>query len=153
MMEDKQHRQDIRMMMIALEEARRAFDADEVPVGAVVIAQDGRIVGRGHNLTETLGDVTAHAEMQAITAATNTLGGKYLPDCTLYVTVEPCLMCAGAIGWSQIRRIVYGATDDKRGYHVATAKSPFHPKADVVSGVLADEAAALMRDFFASKRR
>lgn len=153
MIDEKQHRQDIRMMMAALTEARQAFDADEVPVGAVVVASDGRIVGRGHNLTETLCDVTAHAEMQAITAAANTLGGKYLPDCTLYVTVEPCLMCAGAIGWSQIRRIVYGADDDKRGYRTQTSRSPFHPKAEVVSGVLADEASALMRDFFASKRK
>lgn len=153
MTDERQHRQDMRMMMVALNEARQAFEADEVPVGAVVVAPDGRIVGRGHNLTETLCDVTAHAEMQAITAAANTLGGKYLPECTLYVTVEPCLMCAGAIGWSQIRRIVYGAGDEKRGYQVQTSRSPFHPKAEVVSGVLADEASALMRDFFASKRK
>ena len=113
MTDERQHRQDMRMMMVALNEARQAFEADEVPVGAVVVAPDGRIVGRGHNLTETLCDVTAHAEMQAITAAANTLGGKYLPECTLYVTVEPCLMCAGAIGWSQIRRIVYGAGDER----------------------------------------
>ena len=153
MTDERQHRQDMRMMMVALNEARQAFEADEVPVGAVVVAPDGRIVGRGHNLTETLCDVTAHAEMQAITAAANTLGGKYLPECTLYVTVEPCLMCAGAIGWSQIRRIVNGAGDEKRGYRIQTSRSPFHPKAEVVSGVLADEASALMRDFFASKRK
>jgi tRNA(adenine34) deaminase len=153
MNEEQQRRLDIRMMMAALNEARQAFDADEVPVGAVVATADGRIVGRGHNLTETLNDVTAHAEMQAITAAANTLGGKYLPECTLYVTVEPCLMCAGAIGWSQIRRVVYGASDDKRGYSVQTSRSPFHPRAEVVSGVLADEASALMRDFFAAKRK
>lgn len=153
MTEAQQKAFDIRMMMVALGEARCALKADEVPIGAVVVAPDGRIVGRGHNLTETLNDVTAHAEMQAITAAANTLGGKYLPECTLYVTVEPCIMCAGAIGWSQIRRIVYGAPDDKRGYSVIAARSPFHPKSEVISGVLADEAAAIMRGFFASKRR
>lgn len=142
---------DIRFMRIALDEARQAFDADEVPIGAIVVCK-GRIVGRGHNLTETLSDVTAHAEMQAITAAVNSLGGKYLPECTLYVTVEPCLMCAGAIGWSQIRRIVYGASDEKRGYATYTSRPPFHPKAVVVSGVLADESAALMRTFFSRKR-
>ena len=142
---------DVRFMRIALDEARQAFEADEVPVGAVVVCK-GRIVGRGHNLTETLSDVTAHAEMQAITAAVNSLGGKYLPECTLYVTVEPCLMCAGAIGWSQIRRIVYGASDAKRGYAAYTSRPPFHSKAVVVSGVLAEEAAELMRTFFARKR-
>ncbi len=142
---------DIRFMRNALDEARQAFDADEVPIGAIVVCK-GRIVGRGHNLTETLSDVTAHAEMQAITAAVNSLGGKYLPECTLYVTVEPCLMCAGAIGWSQIRRIVYGASDEKRGYATYTSRPPFHPKAVVISGVLADESAALMRTFFSRKR-
>ncbi len=142
---------DVRFMRIALDEARQAFDAEEVPIGAVVVCK-GRVVGRGHNLTETLSDVTAHAEMQAITAAVNSLGGKYLPECTLYVTVEPCLMCAGAIGWSQIRRIVYGASDAKRGYATYTSRPPFHPKAVVVSGVLADESAELMRTFFARKR-
>lgn len=142
---------DVRFMRIALEEARQAFEADEVPIGAVVVCK-GRVVGRGHNLTETLSDVTAHAEMQAITAAVNSLGGKYLPECTLYVTVEPCLMCAGAIGWSQIRRVVYGASDAKRGYATYTSRPPFHPKAVVVSGVLADESAGLMRSFFARKR-
>lgn len=142
---------DIRFMRAALDEARQAFDADEVPIGAVVVCK-GRIVGRGHNLTEALSDVTAHAEMQAITAAVNSLGGKYLPECTLYVTVEPCLMCAGAIGWSQIRRIVYGASDQKRGYTTFTSRPPFHPKAVITSGVLADEAAALMKTFFSRKR-
>lgn len=142
---------DERFMRAALDEARQAFEADEVPIGAVVVC-DGRIVGRGHNMTETFNDVTAHAEMQAITAAVNTLGGKYLPECTLYVTVEPCLMCSGAIGWSQIRRIVYGAGDEKRGYTTFMSRQPFHPKATVTSGVLADEAAALMRTFFARKR-
>ncbi len=144
-------KEDERFMRIALDEARQAFDSDEIPIGAVVVC-DGRIVGRGHNMTETLNDVTAHAEMQAITAAANTLGGKYLPECTLYVTVEPCLMCAGAIGWSQIRRIVYGASDEKRGYATFTTRPPFHPKATVVSGILAEEAAELMRSFFARKR-
>lgn len=109
------------------------------------------VLGRGHNLTETLNDVTAHAEMQAITAAAQTTGGKYLTKCTLYVTVEPCLMCAGAIGWSQIKKIVYGASDSKRGYSTFT-QSPFHPKATVLSGVLAEECAALMKRFFADKR-
>lgn len=143
---------DEHYMRMALTEAREAYDSGEVPVGAVIVAPDGRVVGRGHNLTETLNDVTAHAEMQAITAAAQSLGGKYLQKCTLYVTVEPCLMCAGAIGWSQLPKIVYGASDSKRGYSRFTA-SPFHPKATVVAGVLADECGALMTDFFASRRR
>ena len=138
-------------MHAALDEAQQAFDADEIPIGAVVVCQ-GRIIGRGHNLTEMLNDVTAHAEMQAITAAANTLGGKYLQDCTLYVTVEPCMMCAGAIGWSQLSRIVYGASDDKRGYSVFTNRHPFHPKATITPGVLADECKELMQRFFKSKR-
>ncbi len=138
-------------MRAALDEARQAFDADEVPIGAVIVC-NGRIIGRGHNLTETLNDVTAHAEMQAITAAANTVGGKYLPESTLYVTVEPCLMCAGAIAWSQIGRIVYGAGDEKRGYLTYTSRPPFHPKATITSGVLADECAELMKTFFARKR-
>lgn len=142
---------DIYFMRQALAEAQEAYDADEVPIGAVVVC-GGKIVGRGHNLTERLNDVTAHAEMQAITAAANTLGGKYLGDCTLYVTVEPCLMCAGAIGWSQLRRIVIGAPDAKRGYVSQTSRSPFHPKAVVVSGVLEEECASLMRKFFSAKR-
>lgn len=142
---------DMRFMKLALEEARKAYEEDEIPIGAVITCK-GQIVARAHNLTETLNDVTAHAEMQAITAAANTLGGKYLPECTLYVTVEPCIMCAGAIGWSQIRRIVYGAPDEKRGYHTFAAKPPFHPKAQIVSGVMAEEAAALMQRFFKSKR-
>lgn len=141
---------DSRYMLMALDEARQAALAGEVPVGAVVEC-NGRIVGRGHNLTEALADVTAHAEMQAITAAAATLGGKYLSDCTLYVTVEPCLMCAGAIGWSQLRRIVYGADDPKRGF-ASQCENPFHPKATVTRGVLADECAALMKDFFAKRR-
>ncbi len=143
---------DARMMEAALQEARQAMDQNEIPIGAVV-AKDGKIVGRGHNMTEALGDVTAHAEMIAITSAANTLGGKYLPDCTLYVTVEPCMMCAGAIGWSQIGRIVYGAPDDKRGYRSFTPiRPPFHPRAQVIGGLMADECAALMRQFFASRR-
>ena len=142
---------DARFMLLALAEARMAASEGEIPIGAVVVC-GGRVVGRGHNLTERLADVTAHAEMQAITAAAQTLGGKYLTDCTLYVTVEPCLMCAGAIAWSQLRRIVYGAADEKRGYSVLTYESPFHPRAEVIAGVLADECASLMRDFFRRRR-
>lgn len=142
---------DVRYMQAALAEARAAYAEDEIPIGAVVVA-GGRIIGRGHNQTETLNDVTAHAEMIALTAAEQYLGGKYLPEATLYVTVEPCLMCAGAIGWSQIRRIVYGASDPKRGYSFFTSRPPFHSKALVISGVLADESAALMKSFFQSKR-
>lgn len=142
---------DERWMRSALVEARRAFDAGEIPIGAVVVC-DGLIVGRGYNLTEALSDVTAHAEMQAITAAADSLGGKYLQQCTIYVTVEPCLMCAGAIGWAQIGRIVYGAPDAKRGYSVYTNHSPFHPHAQVTGGVLKEECADLMRAFFAPRR-
>ena len=118
---------------------------------ALDVVCGGRVIARAHNLTEALTDVTAHAEMQAITSAASYLGGKYLTDCTLYVTVEPCLMCAGALGWSQINRIVYGAADDKRGYHTFCA-APFHPKTEVVGGVLADECRRLMTDFFRRKR-
>ena len=143
--------EDERFMRLALAEARMAQAEGEIPIGAVVVCQ-GRVIGRGHNLTERLGDVTAHAEMQAITAAAQTLGGKYLTDCTLYVTVEPCLMCAGAIAWSQLRRIVYGAADEKRGYSTITYDTPFHPRAEVISGVLATESAALMRTFFRHRR-
>lgn len=141
---------DLRFMKAALDEARQAAAADEIPIGAVVVSR-GRIIGRGHNMTETLSDVTAHAEMLALTSAANTVGGKYLPDATLYVTVEPCLMCAGAIGWSQIRRIVYGAADPKRGYSIYT-HCPFHPKAVVEGGVMAEEASMLMKQFFKNKR-
>lgn len=144
---------DTDYMRMALDQARQAFDAGEVPIGAVVVSPRGNVIGRGHNLTQTLGDVTAHAEMLAITAATNTLGGKYLDGCTLYVTVEPCVMCAGAIGWSQLSRIVYGTADPKRGYNTFASRSPFHPRAKVDTGVLADECAALMRDFFSACRR
>lgn len=142
---------DIRMMHRALAEAREAFDSGEIPVGAIVECR-GVIIGRGHNLTECLGDVTAHAEMQAITAAARTMGGKYLAGCTLYVTVEPCVMCAGAIGWAQISRVVIGCPDPKRGYSAYTSRSPFHPKAEVVIGVLEDECRELMQDFFRQKR-
>ena len=143
---------DTYYMKIALEEARQAARDGEIPIGAVVVSPRGTILGRGHNLTETLGDVTAHAEMQAITAAAEAIGGKYLTDCTLYVTVEPCLMCAGAIGWAQLSRIVYGAGEEKRGYTSLTAKSPFHPRATVTSGVMAAECASIMKEFFETKR-
>lgn len=141
-------------MRQALIEAEEAMRHDEVPVGAVIIAGD-RVIARSHNLTETLTDVTAHAEIMAITAASEALGGKYLPQCTLYVTVEPCPMCAGALGWSQIGRIVYGASDEKRGFSrfCAEGLSPLHPKTIVTPGVMADEAAELMKDFFRKKRR
>ena len=138
-------------MRQALVEARKAYERDEIPIGAVVVCK-GRIIARAHNLTEALTDVTAHAEMQAITAAASTLGGKYLNECALYVTVEPCVMCAGAIGWAQLKCLVYGAEDEKRGY-LHYAPQALHPKTEVVAGVLADECAALMKDFFATKRR
>ena len=137
-------------MRLALDEARQAYEAGEIPIGAVVVCRE-RPIARAHNLTETLNDVTAHAEMQAITAAANTLGGKYLTDCTLYVTVEPCTMCAGAIGWAQIPRIVYGTADPKRGFHDLAPKA-LHPKATVTTGVLEEECRQLMQEFFASKR-
>lgn len=127
-----------------------ALAQDEVPIGAVVVA-DGRVIGRGHNLTETLHDVTAHAEMQAITAASEWMGGKYLDRCALYVTVEPCVMCAGAIGWSQLGRLIYGASDEKRGFQ-RFAPQALHPKTVVVSGVLEEECAQLMKAFFRGKR-
>ncbi len=142
--------EDERYMRIALSEAHKALSSNEIPIGCVVVSQ-GQIIGRGHNLTETLEDVTAHAEMQAITAAAQTVGGKYLPDATLYVTVEPCPMCAGAIGWAQISRIVYGAPDPKRGY-ATYAPRVFHPKATVTAGVLANECRAMIQEFFKSKR-
>lgn len=142
--------EDIKYMQQALVEARKALAEDEIPIGAVVVA-NGTIIGRGHNLTETLHDVTAHAEMQAITAAEEYLGGKYLDKCTLYVTVEPCIMCAGAIGWSQMGRIVFGASDPKRGYQTYAPKA-FHPKAQAIGGVLEEECSQLMKDFFKSKR-
>jgi len=137
-------------MRQALQEAQRAFEKEEVPVGAVIVA-DQRIIARAHNLTEMLNDVTAHAEMQAVTAAANVLGGKYLTDCTLYVTVEPCPMCAGALRWAQITRVVYGAADEKRGYSRVSSHL-LHPKTAVTAGVLADEWAGLMKLFFARCR-
>ena len=141
---------DEKYMNLALSEAHKALSSNEIPIGCVIVSQN-QIIGRGHNLTETLADVTAHAEIQAITAATQTLGGKYLPDATLYVTVEPCPMCAGAIGWAQISRIVYGAPDPKRGYQTY-APRVFHPKATVTAGVLENECRALIQEFFKAKR-
>lgn len=138
-------------MKEALKEAQKAFALDEVPVGAVIVANN-KIIARAHNYTEHLNDVTAHAEMQAITSAANALGGKYLTDCTLYVTLEPCVMCAGALQWSQITKIVYGASDDKKGY--AKINQPvLHPKTVVVKGILENECAQLMKDFFINKRK
>ena len=141
---------DEQYMKQALQEAHKAFSEGEVPIGAVIVCR-GQVIARGHNLTERLHDVTAHAEMQAITAATEYLGGKYLTDCTLYVTVEPCIMCAGALGWSQIPRVVYGAADEKRGFR-RFAPQALHPRCEVMSGVLEDECATLMKTFFQHKR-
>ncbi len=137
-------------MKKALHEAEMAFEKDEIPVGALIVI-DNKVIARGHNLTEMLNDVTAHAEMQAITAAANFLGGKYLTGCTLYVTLEPCQMCAGALYWSQISKIVYGASDENRGFEKMGTQ--LHPKTTVVRGVLADEASELMKRFFAEKRK
>lgn len=141
---------DQEYMQKALIEAKQAFEEGEVPVGAVIVCRD-RIIARAHNLTERLTDVTAHAEMQAITAAANALGGKYLTDCTLYVTVEPCVMCAGALAWAQLSRIVYGASDPKRGFSVF-APNALHPRTEVTEGILAEECANLMKGFFQRKR-
>jgi len=137
-------------MREALKEAQRALELEEVPIGAVIV-HGGRIIARGHNLTQCLNDVTAHAEMQAFTAAANYIGGKYLKDCTLYVTVEPCVMCAGAAYWTQVRRIVYGAADPKRGYSNFGAQL-LHPKSEVTGGVLAEECGDLVTSFFRKKR-
>ena len=137
-------------MRLALDEAHKAMDRNEVPIGAVIVAGN-QVIARAHNLTETLTDVTAHAEMQAITSAADYLGGKYLTECTLYVTVEPCLMCAGALGWSQIKRVVYGAADDKRGYHTF-CEIPCHPRTTITGGVLAEECSTLVSTFFKKKR-
>ncbi len=134
----------------ALAEAKLAFEKDEVPIGAVIVCNN-RIIVSAHNLTETLNDVTAHAEMQAITAAANVLGGKYLDECTLYVTIEPCPMCAGALGWAQMQRIVFGADDKKKGYSLFST-SVLHPKTEITQGVLAEECSALMRAFFEKRR-
>ena len=139
---------DEKFMRMAIDEARKALKEQEVPIGAVVVCGE-RVIGRGHNLVETLCDATAHAEMQSITAAAATLGGKYLKGCTLYVTVEPCIMCAGALAWSQIDRVVYGADDPKRGYTTVSGRI-FHPKTVVERGVLAEECESLMTEFFKS---
>ena len=144
------NKEDEQMMRKALAEAEKARQRGEIPIGAVIACQ-GRVIARAHNLTETLHDVTAHAEMQAITAAANLLGGKYLNDCTLYVTVEPCVMCAGALGWAQVRRIVYGAPDEKRGYREYAPRA-LHPKATVTAGVLCEECRTLMQEFFKERR-
>lgn len=141
---------DEHFMREAIKEAQKAFDADEVPVGAVVVC-DNKIIARAHNLTERLHDVTAHAEMQAITSAANFLNGKYLNECTLYVTLEPCTMCAGALSWAQVKKIVYGAPDNKRGFNLIGNKV-LHPKTEVVSGVLANDCAELIKTFFQKKR-
>lgn len=139
-------------MIQALKEARIAYEEDEIPIGAIVVVKD-KIIARGHNMTERLNDPSAHAEMIALTSAFNSLGSKYLPDATLFVTVEPCLMCAGAIYWSKIGRIVYGADDEKNGHKRITGTNwPFHPKAEVIRGVLQKECAQLMKDFFKAKR-
>ncbi|MBR1923244.1 MAG: nucleoside deaminase [Paludibacteraceae bacterium] len=141
---------DEQYMQLALTEASKAEQAGEVPIGCIIVSQ-GHIVGRGYNLTETLQDVTAHAEIQAITAASQTLGGKYLSDCTLYVTVEPCVMCAGAIGWAQVSRLVYGADDPKRGY-TRFAPQALHPKCQVSAGILAESCRQIVQQFFQKKR-
>lgn len=145
-----QTKKDEYFMRKALAEAQEASSVGEIPVGAVVVCRE-RIISRAHNLTETLCDVTAHAEMQAITSAANALGGKYLTDCTLYVTVEPCIMCAGAIGWAQIPRIVYGASDEKRGFR-RFAPHAMHPKAEITGGILEEECSELMKSFFKNRR-
>jgi tRNA(adenine34) deaminase len=148
--------EDEHFMQQALKEAQQAFDEDEIPIGAIVV-QKNRIIARGHNQTERLNDCTAHAEIIALTSAFNYLGSKYLPDATLYVTVEPCLMCAGALYWSKIGKVVYGADDDKNGYRRGSPSSPlanwpFHPKTTLIKGLLATQCADLMRNFFKDKR-
>lgn len=150
-MNEEQIAIDEQFMRHALHEADRAEEEGEIPIGAIVVCA-GKIIARAHNLTERLNDVTAHAEMQAITAAANLLGGKYLTDCTLYVTVEPCPMCAGALGWAQVKRVVYGARDEKKGYR-RYAPNVLHPKAEVVYGVLEEECRERMQTFFKAKRR
>lgn len=148
---EEQKKTDEQFMRKALAEAEESARVGEIPIGAIVVCK-GRIISRAHNLTETLCDVTAHAEMQAITSAANTLGGKYLTDCTLYVTVEPCVMCAGAIGWAQVPRIVFGAYDEKCGFR-RYAPNAMHPKAEIVGGVLEEECASLMKEFFVERRK
>lgn len=142
--------EDIRYMKMALAEARQAAEEGEIPVGCVIVCQ-GHVLAKAHNFTERLNDVTAHAEMQAITAAEDALGGKYLSDCTLYVTVEPCVMCAGAIGWAQVKRVVFGAKDEKRGFK-HFAPGAMHPKTVIVSGLMEEECATLMKNFFKERR-
>lgn len=146
-----QQDEDEHFMRLALAEAKKAFELGEIPIGAVIVSK-GKVIGKGHNLTEQLNDVTAHAEMQAFTAAAQTLGGKYLKDCTLYVSIEPCVMCAGASYWTQISRIVYGAKEDKRGF-TKLEKSILHPKTQLTGGILAEECAVLMSSFFLDKRK
>ncbi|WP_443937551.1 nucleoside deaminase [Pedobacter sp. MW01-1-1] len=143
--------EDIHYMKLALVEAEKAMAENEIPIGAIVVCKN-RIIGRGYNLTERFNDVTAHAEMQAFTSAAQTIGGKYLKDCTLYVTIEPCVMCAGASYWTQISRIVYGAREEKRGF-ISKNASLLHPKTELKGGVMAEDCAALMKRFFASKRK
>ncbi len=145
------NKEDERLMREALKEAKKAFEMDEVPIGAVIVC-DGIIIARAYNYTEHLNDVTAHAEMQAITSAANNLGGKYLPECTLYVTIEPCIMCAGALFWAQIGRIVYGASDPKRGYSMI-GNQLLHPRTKISKGILEEECSQLMKTFFEEKRR
>jgi tRNA(adenine34) deaminase len=147
---EEQQKKDEQFMRKAIAEAQQALQEGEIPIGAVIVCND-RIIARAHNLTETLHDVTAHAEMQAITSAANELGGKYLTDCTLYVTIEPCTMCAGALGWSQLSRIVYGAADEKRGYQLYAPRA-LHPKTTITGGILEEECRQLMQDFFRNKR-
>ncbi len=142
---------DEKFMREALKEAQLAFNEEEIPVGAIIVSNDGRIIARAHNLSQRLNDPTAHAEMQAITSATHSIGGKYLNDCTLYVTLEPCVMCAGALFWAQIGRIVYGAADPKRGYSFVEKKL-LHPKTRITKGVLEEECSTLLIDFFKKKR-
>jgi tRNA(adenine34) deaminase len=143
---------DEQFMMQALVQAQQAFDEDEVPVGAVVVINN-RIISRGYNQVEKLNDPTAHAEVIALTSAFNYLGSKYIPEATIYITVEPCLMCAGALYWSKISRVVYGASDEKNGYlHITKENWPFHPKTELTKGVMAKECAALMKEFFRQKR-
>lgn len=150
-MTDEQTKRDEYFMQLALKEAEAAYEEGEIPVGAVIVA-NGMVIARAHNQTETLHDVTAHAEMLAITSAASLLGGKYLSGCTLYVTVEPCIMCAGALGWSQMSRVVYGAADEKRGYSTFAPKA-LHPKTKVEGGVLEERCKALMQSFFAVRRK
>ena len=147
---EEQQKKDEQFMRKAIAEAQQALQEGEIPIGAVIVCND-RIIARAHNLTETLHDVTAHAEMQDITSAANELGGKYLTDCTLYVTIEPCTMCAGALGWSQLSRIVYGAADEKRGYQLYAPRA-LHPKTTITGGILEEECRQLMKDFFRNKR-